>query len=130
MTLNLRVGQRELQGGGGQRRGVGQANGLQPADLVEDLGRGRAVVVVRAGAGALDQDPRIERAADNDRHVAGGAARQEAIQRRLLQQGVAAGQQEDVEVALVQRRIADLPLVDAQADSPDRAAVAQARIAL
>ncbi len=92
---------------------------------VQDLGRGRGVVVVRAGLHAFHQDAGVEGAADDDRHAARGAAGQEAVQGRLLQQGVAAGQQEDVELGFIEGRVADLPLVDAQADGVDRAAVAQ-----
>ena len=49
------------------------------------------------------------------------AERQERGQRVLLEQRVAPGQQEAVEVAAAEQRLADLPFVDASPDGPNGA---------
>src|SRR5262249_17734961 len=48
------------------------------------------------------------------------AEREERVERALLEQRVPAGQQEAVEVRVLGRALADLPLVDAEADGPHR----------
>ena len=46
---------------------------------------------------------------------------------RLVEQRIAAGQQQDVEVDVSERVDADLPVVDAEPESADQAALAQLR---
>ena len=55
------------------------------------------------------------------------AERQEAGERLLLQQRVAAGEQEDVEIAVLEQPLAWLPFVDPGAEALDDALVAQGR---
>ena len=52
-------------------------------------------------------------------------SRQERPQRRLVEQGVAAGKQEAIEIRLRQAIQANLPIVDPDADGGDGALVAQ-----
>jgi hypothetical protein len=57
---------------------------------------------------------------------AGEAFRQQIVVRRLLKEGIAAGQQEGVPAAPFHRLEQDFPLIDADPDRRDRAAAAQA----
>ena len=118
------MGQRKLQRRCRQWNVVGGADGLQLPNPVDDL-RWRWPVIVVGACEPLDQNAGIERTADDDPDAPPQAERQEAVQGGLFQQGVATGQQEDVEVAMAQRLFAGLMLVYAQPDGPDRAAVTQ-----
>ena len=89
--------------------------------LRDDLGR-RRVVVPGVAPG---EDAGIERSADDDRGPGGDASRQQIVERRLLQQRIAPGQQKRVPLAPFHRFEQDLALVDADPDRAHRAAAAQ-----
>jgi hypothetical protein len=110
------MGDDELQGGGGQRHAMFRAHDLDLRDLFHDLARRGRIIVFRAVLRAGGKDPRIEAAADNDRSTARFAQGQEGIQRLLFKQGIAAGQQEAVEIVADKRFVADLPFVDADTE--------------
>ncbi len=93
-------------------------DGIDPGD---DLGR-RGLVVPGVPAG---EDAGIQRAADDNRCADLLAFGQQIIERRLLEQGVAAGEQESVPIAPIQSLEQHLPLVDADADRAHRAGRSQ-----
>jgi hypothetical protein len=117
--------QRELQRGAGEGNTVASAHRRDAVDPLDDLGRRRLIIVGRAGNSPGRQDPGIERTADDDGDVPRDAERQEAIERRLLEQRVAAGEEEAVEITGLGETLAGLPFIDADADRPDRLLLAR-----
>ena len=116
-----RVGERELQRGGRQRDVVRLANGGDLLHARYDIGwRGFVVPGVSAG-----EDAGVQRAADHQGGAAGLAQRNEVVERRLFQQGVAAGEQEGVPVAEAERVDQHLGFVYADADGADDAGAAK-----
>ena len=101
------------------------ADRLDPANPVEDLGRGGVVIVPGPRPGPGRQHARIIRSAQKNADAALDAERQERGQRLLLQERIAPGQQEQVEIALPRQRLADLPFVHPRADGADHAFLAQ-----
>ena len=64
---------------------------------LEDLGRGRRVVERRAGP-RIGEDPAVEHASGDDRDVALLGQRKQFVQRDLVEQRVATGEQDAVEI--------------------------------
>src|SRR3954454_16289836 len=122
---HVRVAERELERCAGQTHAVPTADGLDTCNALHYIGRGRGVVVVGAGHRTGGQDAGIVGAADQKRDVPLGAVGQERVQRRLLEQRVAAGEQETVEVAGAGKILAGLDLVDPGADRAHDALLAQ-----
>ena len=119
------MAEREAEGGVGELHAVGGADRLDPGDAVEDLGWRRVVVVVGAGPWAGGEDAGVVGPADHDADPARLAKRQEGVERLLFEEGVAAGEQEDVEIPALGQPLAGLPFVDACAEGRDHALVAQ-----
>ena len=119
--------QRKLQRGGLQRHGEFRAQLFEATHSFEYRGgRGGIVVMgLRAGARARRENSGVERSAADDGDTAFNAQRQQRLQRRLFQQGVAPGEQDAVELALSEQLDADFPFVDAEADGAHRATLAQ-----
>jgi hypothetical protein len=86
---------------------------------------GRVVVGGVRARGRGRQQPAVEHPADHHRDPARLAQRQQPVERGLVQQGVAAGQQHHVEVGVAHQVGQHLPLVHAGADGADRALRAQ-----
>jgi hypothetical protein len=111
---------------------VAVADGRDAAGTLDQLRRSRQVVVGGAGPGRLArQQPAVEHAGGDHRDAALLAQRQQHVQRRGVQQGVAAGQQHHVHVG-VQHQVGEhLPLVHPRADGadhPGRAELVQGRV--
>src|SRR6266851_8106783 len=111
--------QRKLQRGTGEGDAVRAAHHLDAAYPLHHLGRRRMIVVGRTGDGAGRQYAGIERPADDDCDVSRNAERQEAVERRLLEQRVAAGEEEAIEITGLGETLAGLPFIDADADRAD-----------
>ena len=98
-------------------RGVDERDAVRTADLgdsrdpLPDRFRGRFVVVEGARPGTAREDPGVVRATDDDADPAFLAEGEKAREGLLLEQGVAPGEKEDVEVAPFREGLADLPLV-------------------
>ncbi len=92
------MGDDELQRCCGKRHAVFRAYGFDLRDLFHDLAGCRCVIVFRAVLRTGGKDSRVEAAADNDRCTARFTQRQEGIQCFLFEQGIAASQQEAVEI--------------------------------
>ena len=97
------VAEREAQGRLGEAHLVGGADPVDPGDPVEDRGGRRLVIVERAGFRACRQDAGVEGSTDDDADLLVRAIGQERGERVLLQQRVAPGQEEQVEVGRVGR---------------------------
>jgi hypothetical protein len=97
-----------------------QADPLDASDALEDIGWGGSIIVTRALDRAGRQNAGVERAADDNPDVPLFAERQETFERVLLQERIAASEQEAVEIASFQKCLANLPLIEARADRPDR----------
>src|SRR6266436_6897669 len=95
------------------------------ARALEELRRRGLVVVMRAVLG-VGQDAAVVDAAGDDRNAALDAFGQQLLEGDLVQQGVAASQQEAVEVAFTGESRKHLGLVHAGAHSSDGAVGAQA----
>ena len=112
--------QRELDRGGLLGNTVAVAHGLDPCCALHDLfGRG-LVVVVRPGP-RVGQDAAVEHTSRDDRDPAFHAKRQQILQAHLVQQRVAAGEQEAIELRLAGETRQHLRLVHAGPDRLDRA---------
>src|SRR5438046_2901352 len=86
--------------------------------LANGFGRGGIIVTTRGlGRRAGCEDAGIERAPDHHRHARRHASREELVDRALLEQSVASGKEEHVELAAVHQVEADLELVVADAHS-------------
>lgn len=92
------MGDDELQGRGGKRHAMFRAYGFDLRDLFHDLAGCGCIIVLRAIFRTRGKDTRVEAAADDDRCTTCFAERQEGIQRFLFEQGIAASQQEAVEI--------------------------------
>ena len=116
------MSERELQCGGRQWHPMTVADRPDGFDDPGgNLGRcGLVVPGVPAG-----EDAGIQRAADHDRCAGLLAFRQQILERRLFEQGIAASEQECVPVSPLQSLEQDLALVDADADRPHRSARSQ-----
>ena len=119
------MGQGKAQRGGGDGHPVGGADPLDPGDPAENLRR-RGLVVVE---GAIDRpgrkDAGIVGAAQQNADAALLAQRQEALQSLLLQQRIAPGEEEEVEIPLARHALAHLPFVEPGPDGADHALLAQ-----
>src|SRR4051794_33994262 len=101
------------------------ADGLDAPDAIHDVPWRLGVIVIGAWLWPGRQDAGIVRTAENDADAALLTERQEGGKRFLFQQRVAPGQQEQVEVATLRQRLANLPFVDAAAEGLDHALVAK-----
>ena len=118
------MGQRELAGRGAQVDRVPGRRLFQTPHLGDDLRRRLHVVVARPVGAALragGQDAAVVGPAGDDADVLLQAQRQQLVQRALLQDRVAAGQQEAVEVAGARQAHQHLALIHAGADRADHA---------
>ena len=120
-----RVAERELQRRGRQAHAVPRAHRLDPAHPLHDLGRRRRILEIGALDRAGRKDAGVVGAADDQRDVAPLAQRQELVERRLLEQGVAAGEQESSRSRRAPRDPGSRRLVDPGADRPHRTLLAQ-----
>jgi hypothetical protein len=119
------VAERELEGGVDEAGAVGLADGLDAGHAVEDRLRRGVVVVEGPGAGAGGEDAGVVGAADDDARAAAQAEGEERGERLLFQQRVAAGEEEDVEIAVLEQPLGVAPVVDAGAEALDDALVAK-----
>src|SRR5260370_24147903 len=103
---------------------MASADVAYPACALEELRRRGLVVVMRAGLG-VGQEAAVVDAAGDDRDAALDAFGQQLLEGDLVQKGVAARQQEAVEVAFTGEACKHLRLVHARAHSADRAIGAQ-----
>jgi len=115
------MAERELQGCRRQRDAVSVADGLDPTNLVQHVGRGIRIVVLGPVDGAGGGDARAEDGADDDADVAALAVGQLLFQRVVLHERVAQRQQEEVEIDQIEEARHHAELVDAGADAHDQA---------
>ena len=80
------------------------------------LGRRRRVIIFGPLCRPSRQNARIKTATDHDRNVPFHAEWQEFIQRVLLQERIASGEQEAIKVTGLEGSMADLPLVHTDAN--------------
>ncbi len=124
-----RMRARKLQRRGAQRDIELGAHRFDRGDARDKIGRRRSIVEIRRAAvgrmRAGRQDAGVVRTADDERHAALLADRQQLGKRALVEQRIAAGEQHDVEIDLRQHVDADPPVVDAEAEAADHPAVAQ-----
>jgi hypothetical protein len=92
-----RVAERELQGRGRQTHAVAPAYRLDPAHPRHDLGRRRGVLEIGAVHRPGREDAGVVGAADDQRDLAPLAQRQERVERPLLEEGIATGEQKAVD---------------------------------
>lgn len=119
------MGEGELQGGGLDAHAVLRGQVLQPGDALDDVRRGFLVLEV----GAAGEDAGAVGAADDHADALLLRHRQQALEGvPVVEEGVAAGEEEAVRAGLVegQGELDRLGLVDAEAPGPDDALVAQA----
>src|SRR5690242_13126950 len=109
----------ELEGCRGQRDVVAIAHGLDLLRPSQDGWLGWNVVVPGAGR-RVDQDSAVEDPSDDDRDRALLAQRQQLVHRHLVEQRVAAGDQENVDVARFDKPGQHWRLVHAGADRTRR----------
>jgi hypothetical protein len=93
---------------------------LHPLCAVEQFARSGAIVVVGSRAW-IGQDSAVEDSAGDDGDSALEAQRQQLAEPRLIEERVAASQQETVEVSLARKTHEHLRLVHPRADGMDRA---------
>src|SRR6266540_499886 len=126
-----RMRERKLQRRRAQGDCEGGAHFFDCLDPRDDVRGGRLVVEVRhrsaRRARAGREDAGVVRSADNDAHTSANAVGQQLRQRALIEQRVAAGEQQVIEIDLRKRVDAYAPIVDAEPESADRTLVAQAR---
>ena len=96
-----------------------------PCDPLADRVRGRRVVVEGARSGAAREDPGVVRASDDDADPAPRAEGEKTLERLLLEQGVATGEEKEIEVSPLREGLADLPLVHPAPDGPDHPLLAE-----
>ncbi len=116
---------RKLQRRSRQLDAMAAAHRLDASHLVEDGRRGRLVVVGCSLARADRQNAGIEGGRKQDRHALLLAQRQQLIERALLDERVAAGQHDAVDVGLARKAQAHRRLVEADADGADHAGATQ-----
>ena len=80
---------------------------------------------MRPGPRAGGENAGIEHASEHHAQSLARGGRQEALQRRLLQQRIAPRQQHDVEIARLSETLTHLGFVDADADSRNHLRAAQ-----
>src|SRR5271166_1608888 len=119
------VPERKLEGGGRQRHAVAGADPLDFSHPLENRGTGRLVIVHRARNGAGRENSRIVAAADDDSDAAFGAARENAVEHVLLEQGVPHRQQEEIDVEEIEEARNRFLDIQSGADPLDRAGIAQ-----
>ena len=121
------VREHECQRGGGQRNAMGSRNRLHPRDALDQSpGRGIIIVADRASRPrAGHEDAAIIRPPDNNLHAGLGAGREQHVQRVLLEQGIAPGEQQDIDRRHLQRPDAHRDFVHPQTEGLDGALVAQ-----
>ena len=115
--------QRELQRRRAQRHAVRVAHRLDPLGALDPGRRGRGIVEARhrSAARAGGQQAGVEGAADRDANTALVAQRQQGGQRTVVEQAVAPGQHQRVDLGLAQHVEHDGHVVDAEADGADQA---------
>ncbi len=119
------MGQRELQGRCPNVNPVGGAYLVDALGPCQDGGIRRTIIVGGAGSVRGREQPGVVRAADDHCHAAPPGLGQQVQRRGVLEQRVAAGEQDDVQVRARQEFKADLDLVDADANRPAGARAAQ-----
>src|SRR5438067_10620735 len=97
------------------------ANSSDRINPSDDL-RGSSLVVPGV---TPSEDPRVERTANYDRYSCVETFRKQIVERPLLEQGVAPGEQKGVPVTPFHRLQQNFPLVDADPDRPNDPAPAQ-----
>ena len=103
--------ERELERGVDEPHAVRTADRVQPRDPLPDRLRGWLVVVEGARPGTAREDPGVVGAADDDADPAPLAEGEEALERFLLEEGVATREKEEVEITPLREDLAGLPLV-------------------
>src|SRR6266481_1048487 len=123
-TRDLRMGQWKLQGGCRQGHAVALTLRLEATDAVDDGRRRDSIIIVQRPAVPCScrQNTGVIRTANDDGYSRTGARRQQGVQRVLLEQGVAAREQDDVELSVLHGLETDRRLVDAQPKGLDRTA--------
>ena len=119
------LAERELQGSRRQRHAVRRSHLLDPRGPLHQLRRRLGVEEGGAGLGAGRQDAGIEGCRQHDADPPLAAERQEPVVCRVVEQRVAAGQHEEVEITRLGEADAPLGVVDADAEGANGAALAQ-----
>ena len=119
-----RMPQRELKSSIDQPHAMRATDRLQPRRAVQHLLRGRIIEPERPRAGAGGQNAGVIRPAHHQPDAPLHRQRQIFGQRLMLQQGIAARQQEKVEIAALGQCPAGLPFVHARTKGLDDALVA------
>src|SRR5215831_4192271 len=120
-----RVGKWKLQGRGRQLDAVAPTYRLDLLHLVHDRRWGRLIVVGGTRARTRRQDARIEGCRQQHRHALALAKGQQLVKGALLEQGVAPGQHDAIEICLARKAQRHGRFVEASADRPDHAGAAQ-----
>src|ERR1700722_360617 len=126
-TGDLRMGQGKLQGGCRQWHMVALTMRLEAADAIDDVLWRDSIVIVQGPAvpRPCRQNAGVIRTAHDDGYSRTRARRQQGIQCVLLEQGIAAREQDDVELRMIHGLETDRRLVDAKPKGPDRSACPQ-----
>ncbi len=123
--------ERKLQRRGRERNAARRGEIFERRYASDDVRRRRRVVEVSdlsdRGVCASGEDARVERAAGHDARPALYAQRKQFRQRTLIEQRVASGEQDHVEIRMTQRVEADRNTVDANAVRADDAGALQIR---
>src|SRR5580692_9296808 len=121
-TGDLWMSQGKLQGRCRQGHVVALTMRLEAAHAIDDALRRDPIVIVQGPAVPCPgrQNAGVVRTANDDGYSATRARRQQRIQRILLEQGVAAREQDDVELSLLHGLETDRRLVDAKPKGLDR----------
>src|SRR6266702_4320910 len=114
------MGERELECRRLQRHAVPLANGVDAAGPLDQFRR-REAVVVRDSRPRVREDTAVEETAEDNRDSAFQAERQELPQCRLVEQGIAAGEEEAIELRVARKADEQLDLVHPGAHGVDRA---------
>ena len=96
-----------------------------PAGAVENLGRRIGVEELGPLLRTGREDARVEGSGGDDRDTARRASREEPVETALVEEGVAAGEHEDVEVTRLGKAGEHRGIVHADADRADEAGVAK-----
>src|SRR5258708_25455367 len=116
---NRWMAKRKLKGGRLERNSVPGAYGLQPQCPLQDRGGHRTVVVVGGGTG-VGQEAAVKSASDDDRDPLFKTERKQLGEADLVQQRVAAGEQETIEVRTPSQAGKHLRLVHSGTEGADQ----------
>ena len=122
-TDDERIAEDELQRGCRQRHPVRLTHGIDRACALHDFRRRFCVVI----GGAPGENPRVVRSARDDAHAAFRTFREKRVERYLLEQRIAAGEEKEIGIDELEQPRARFPFVDARADRLHFAPVAQLR---